>query len=64
MTEEELKATCKKLFEITRHIYGITFIDQDKSQRIKLADFNKIHDIAAEAYNMEAEAFKKGLWND
>ena len=63
-TYEELKALCEKLFEITRHVFAITWLDSHESQRVKLADFDKIHEIAGQAYNMEAEAQKKGLWND
>jgi hypothetical protein len=60
MTEEELKALCKELFIITQNIYGICFL-QETNKRIML---DKIEELASKAYNMHADAVKKGLWND
>jgi len=64
MTEEELKAMLKELLIITQNIYGACFMARYKSTAKRLAALNKIDTLAGYCYNMEAEAQKKGLWND
>jgi len=64
MTEEEMKSMLKELLIITQTIYSTCFMTRYKSTAKRLAALNKIDTLAGYCYNMEAEAQKKGLWND
>ena len=62
MKTEELdyKELCKELFIITQNVFGITFMPiKVKDQRAML---EKINTITGKAYNMHAEATRKGLY--